>query len=82
MEYSKLAPVATTVIEPSSIPQLEGSTEITLVMIGSTLSVMMTSASDTTQVPSTFLTLIAYVPPAKSVNAPEPSQVVPPSMEY
>ena len=58
IEYSRVTPVAVMTIEPSLIPQLLGSVGVTLVIIGCTLSVIIISASVTTQVPSAFLTRI------------------------
>ena len=60
IEYSTaVAPVATIVIEPSVTPQPDGSTGVTLAIVGGVLSFIITSTSFTTQVPSPFLTLIS-----------------------
>ena len=54
-----LAPVATITICPSFTPQLLGFVGVTLVILGVTGAVKISSASDTTQVPSIFLTRIS-----------------------
>ena len=58
IEYSNEAPVAETVIVPSTTPQLEGSVEAILVMIGATGAVNIISVDVTTQVPSKLRTAI------------------------
>ena len=83
IEYSKLTPVAVIVIEPLLTPQFVGSTAVTAVIIGCTLSVKVISASVTIQVPSAFLTRISYGLPAavKPTNKPLFDQFAPPSIE-
>ena len=64
-------PVAVMMIEPSFTPQSLGSFVATLLIVGGVGAVNTSSASDTIQVPSIFLTRIWYVPAVKPVNEPD-----------
>mgnify|MGYP006945883160 CR=1 FL=1 len=64
------APVAFTAIEPSVVPQSVGFCGVTLTIVGVIGFTRITSTAVSTQVPSTFLTLIWYVPPATFWNKP------------
>ena len=57
IEYSNVAPVASTVIVPSLVPQPVASAAVTLLIIGNTGATRVTVGLVISQVPSIFLTL-------------------------
>ncbi len=68
IEYSIDIPVALTVIVPLLEPQSVGFAEATVLIIGNSGFVKISSAAKTIHVPLIFLVRISYVPPTKPVN--------------